>query len=71
MSIFNSHSEVADLVKVTTANTASLAVSISDVESWLSVMVLAATLVYTILKIRAHTCKRCRYESQEANNPKR
>lgn len=71
MSIFSSHSEVADLVKVTLANTASLAVSISDVESCLSVMVLASTLVYTILKILAHTCKRCRHGSKETDSPKR
>lgn len=53
------HGEAFDLAKVTVANSASLAISLADVESCLSVLVLAATLFYTVMKVRAHTCKKC------------
>ena len=66
----NSHSELFDIVKVAAANGTSLAISLSDAETSLSILVMGATLIYTVLKIRAHTCKRCRLGVEENRKPK-
>lgn len=58
--LLEQHGETIDVMKVAMANGASLAISATDVETCLSIAVMLATLVYTVLKIRAHTCKKCR-----------
>lgn len=44
--------DILDIVKVGGINGVTLAVSVSEVEAWMRVALIAATLFYTFLKIR-------------------
>jgi len=45
--------DVVDIAKVGGINGVTLAVSVTEIEAWLRIALLAATLAYTVLKIRS------------------
>lgn len=44
--------DVADILKVGGINGVTLAVSVSEIEAWMRIALIAATLVYTVVKIK-------------------